>query len=196
MTDADAAAVVKAYDAREEMAGWDQELFMLSIFAFLGLILVIFLLFTSIGSLGTTSATFQLGVTNGINEIQALLPPAQKAANAVLSKLFALGENIFDTITYAITQGLAAVLNVIVAIGDSLIATVAIGLGVVIDALEAAASGLISFFEAVFTPVADVIEQQSQTVILFTGFMAASISPILNIIAVILRAIERIGSVF
>jgi hypothetical protein len=159
---------------------WDNQLFAVASFAFLALMGIIIVAF--VGTIGLNSANyaFQFSVNNQIAAIQALLPPTQKSAERAINTLVSLGNNLFDTFEYLISQGLQSVLNVLVAVGGSLLET--------IDTFQ--------LFEDVFTPITNLVVQGGDSIILMISLVTTILTPTLQFIGSVISAIARVGSIF
>lgn len=180
----------------EKEIEFDKQLFALAGFALISLILVIIVIFVGLKNSNVIQASFERSVNNTIAEIQALMPPAFRIANSVLTTFENLATNVFNGVTFAVVQGAQAVINVILTIGGTLLETIQTSLKLILDQLGDIGSQVLVFFENVFTPVVNFVERSGETITLFLGLVYAIFSPILTFINAIIRAIDRIGSIF
>ena len=108
----------------EQEQEFDQQLFSLAGFAFIGLITIIIVLYFGVANLTSASGTFQRSIINNVAQIQALLPPTFAVANTVLNTFENLATDLFNSLTFAVVQGSQAVLNVILAVGGTIVETI------------------------------------------------------------------------
>ena len=175
---------------------FDNQLFAIGGFALVALILIIFVFYVGVGNFTQINTRFQLLVDTQISAIQALLPPTLRASNKILNTLVSLGTNTYDVITTTIVQGSQAVLNVILAVGGTLIETITTFTKTLLEQLQAIGSTVQTFFENVFDPIVLFAQHSGDTIILFIALIAGILSPMLSFIGAIFRAIQRIGHVF
>jgi len=175
---------------------FDNQLFALSAFVLISLILLIILLFTGVANIGDIGVVFRNQINNGVAEIQALLPPALRAANKVLNTMTSLATNVLNSVVYAIVQGSIACLNVILAVGGTMVETLVTSAQTLTGQLQDIGAGAQVFFKTTFDPLVTFVANAGDTIILFIGFIAATLSPLLTVIGAIFRAIGRIGTLF
>jgi hypothetical protein len=175
---------------------WDNQLFAVASFAFLALMGIIIVAF--VGTIGLNSANyaFQFSVNNQIAAIQALLPPTQKSAERAINTLVSLGNNLFDTFEYLISQGLQSVLNVLVAVGGSLLETIDTSADFLTDLLNSVGNTTFQLFEDVFTPITNLVVQGGDSIILMISLVTTILTPTLQFIGSVISAIARVGSIF
>lgn len=194
MSGSDAAASAAAAAQGEQE--FDQQLFALGGFAFIALITVIVILFLGVTNVSRGSASFQLSINNSIAEIQALLPPTFAVANSVLNTFENLTTDIYNGLTFAVVEGTQAVLNTILAIGGTIVETIGTSAKILVSSLETIGSEVLVFFQNVFSPIVPMVQQIGDTIILFSALVLSMYSPILSFVAALIRAIERVGSIF
>lgn len=182
-------------EAEQELE-FDKQLFALAGFTLIALIALLVFFFVGVNNVTISQDTFKRQINNDIAEIQALLPSTMRIANGVLTTFINVGTTVTDGIIFAIVQGTQAVMNTILAVGNTMVETIQTSAKLLLELLNYVGSNAQQFFDATIGPIVDFVGRAGQNIILRTYLVYTIYSPILTFLAAIFRAIQRIGSIF
>jgi hypothetical protein len=182
-------------EAEKELE-FDKQLFALAGFTLIALIALLIFFFVGVNNVTLAQDSFKREINNDIAEIQALLPSTLRIANGVVTTFINVGTTVTDSILFAIVEGTQAVMNAILAVGNTMLETIQTSAKLLNEMLNYVGSNAQQFFSAIIGPIVDFAERAGQNIILRTYLVYTIYSPILTFLAAIFRAIQRIGSIF